>query len=225
MIEPVERDLAGQLQLAELEVGSAGIGIDLERVVRRAEEAGDLAGELHDVVHHVRQGDERGQALHLRQARAEDRAKARRIVAVVAQQLEVALERVATAKRRERRGVVVGHRVVHAPDDRQPIHDPGRVRHVLADPEPRNARRDRAEHAPDLPGRSGFMSHVSRWLGRRSRRSGCTIEYVGVPPRRIGLKPSHAIGSQQSPARSARGHPDCQCGAVHAGSRAEFRGK
>ena len=160
MIEPLERDLAGQLKLAELKIGSAGIGIHLERVVRRAEKSGDLAGKLDDVVHHVRQGDERGQALDLWQARAEDRAEARGIIAVVAQQLQVALERVAPAKRRERRGVVVGHRVVHAAKDRQPIHDPGRVRHVLADSEPRHARRNRPEKTTNFPRRVGL--HVPR---------------------------------------------------------------
>ena len=102
----------------------------------------------------------------LRQARAEDRAEARRVVAVVAQELQVALERVAAAERRERRRVVVGHRVVHAADDRQPVHDPRRVRQVLADPDARarSSRSSRTRRGPPR-GASGFMSQVSRWLG------------------------------------------------------------
>ena len=62
MIEPVKRQVAGQIQLAEVKVGCARIGVHLKRVVRRAEEARDLTGKLHDVVHHVRQRDERGEA-------------------------------------------------------------------------------------------------------------------------------------------------------------------
>ena len=158
MIEPVERQVAGKLELTQMEVGRAGIGTHLKGIVRRAEEARDLAGKLHDVVHHVRQGDERGQAAALGQRRAQDRAIARRIVAVVAQELEVPLERVAAAQGRERRRIVVGHRVVHAPDDRQPVHHPRRLGQVLADPQPRHAGRDRAELAADL--RRGVRLHV-----------------------------------------------------------------
>ena len=89
---------------------------------------------------------------------AQDRAEARRVVAVVAQELQVPLERVAAAEGRERRRVVVRHRVVHAADDRQPVHHPGRVRQVLADPDARHARRDRAELAADLA--RGVRLHV-----------------------------------------------------------------
>jgi|SRR5271157_1704613 len=48
-------------------------------------EVAELAGELDDVVHHVRQGDKSGQLVHFRQARAEDRSVTGWIVTVVAQ--------------------------------------------------------------------------------------------------------------------------------------------
>ena len=86
MVEPVERQVTGKIQLTQMKIGRAGIGTHLKRVMCRAEETRDLAGKLHDVVHHVRQGDERGQAAALGQGRAQDRAIARRVIAVVAQE-------------------------------------------------------------------------------------------------------------------------------------------
>ena len=139
--------LAGQVELVEPEGGGGGVGLDLERVVRRAEEARALARKLDDVVHRVRQRHERRQAAELRQRGAQGRAEAGGVVAVVPQQLQVPLERVAAAERRERRRVVVGHRVVHAADDRQPVGHAGRRGQVLADVEARHAGRDR----PELP--------------------------------------------------------------------------
>ncbi len=128
--------------------------------MRRAQEARDLAGELHHVVQHVRQCHRCGQAPALRHRRAQDRAVAGRIVAVVAQELEVPLQRVAPAHRRERSRVVVRHRVVHAADDRHAVHHPRCVRQVFADPHPGHARRDRAERAAHL--RRSPRLHVDR---------------------------------------------------------------
>ncbi len=42
---------------------------------------------------------------------------------------------------------------------RQPVHHPGRVRQVLADPQPRRGRRDRAERAADFGRRGGLHVH------------------------------------------------------------------
>ena len=174
--------------------------------MRRAEEARDLAGELHDVVHHVRQGHERGQAPALGQRRAQDRAVARRVVAVVAQELEVPLERVAAAQRRERRRVVVGHRVVHAPDDRQPVHHPRCVRQVLADPQPRHAGRDRAElRRGPPPGRSASCRTCRCGWDRRNRRSGCTSG--SAPARLVPAPPSPRPRPAAAPAASRPSEP------------------
>ena len=81
-----------------------------------------------------------------------------RVIAVVAQELEVAFERVTATEGRKCRRIVVGHRVVHAPDHRQTIHDLRRMWQVLADPRPRHAGRDRAELATDL--RRGVGLHI-----------------------------------------------------------------
>ena len=58
----------------------------------------------------------------LAHVRAQDRTIARRVIAIVAQELEITLERIAAAKRRERRRIVIGHRMVHAADDRKTVH-------------------------------------------------------------------------------------------------------
>ena len=62
MVEPVKRQVAGEIELTEMKVGCTGIGTDLKWVMCRAQETRDLAGKLHDVVHHMRQGDECGEA-------------------------------------------------------------------------------------------------------------------------------------------------------------------
>ncbi len=54
-VEPVRGNLAGQRKLIDLEIGAIGIANHLERIVRRPQEAGVLAGEDDDVVHHMRQ--------------------------------------------------------------------------------------------------------------------------------------------------------------------------
>jgi hypothetical protein len=74
-------------------------------------------------------------------------------------------ERIAAAEGRECRGVMVGHRVMHAPENRQTIHDPGGAGHVLANPQARYAGGNRAEESRISRGTEGFMSQVSRWLG------------------------------------------------------------
>ena len=160
MVEPVERQVAGEIELTEMKVGRAGIGTHLKWVMCRAEETRNLAGKLHDVVHHMRQGDERGKSLLLAQGCAQNRAIAWRVVTVVAQELEIPFEWVAATKGRECRRVVIGHRVVHAPDHRQTVHHLGRVRQVLADSQARHAGCDRAELATDL--RRGVWLHVER---------------------------------------------------------------
>ena len=158
MVEPVERQITGKLELAHLKIGSAGIGVHLKRSVRRAQETCNLAGKLHNVVHHVRQRDKCWQPRALAHGRAQDRAIARRVIAVVAQELEITLERITAAQRRECRRVVVGHRMVHAAHDRQTVHDPCCLGQVLADPNPWHGGRDRAELAADL--RRGIRLHV-----------------------------------------------------------------
>jgi hypothetical protein len=65
-------------------------------------------------------------------------------------------ERIAAAEGRECRGVMVGHRVMHAPENRQTIHDPGGAGHVLANPQARYAGGNRAEEFPDLAWRREF---------------------------------------------------------------------
>src|SRR5262249_60221958 len=87
-------------------------------------------------------------------------AVAWRVGAIIAQEFEVALERVTAAKGRECRRVVVRHRMMHAADERQAVHHLGRVRQVLADAKPRDAGRDRTELAADF-GR-GLWLHVER---------------------------------------------------------------
>jgi len=85
----------------------------------------------------------------------EDRS-ARQIVAVVAQQLLVSLERIAAAEGHKCRYGMVGHRVMHAPENGQTIHDPGGPGHVLANAQAWYAGGNRAEESPDLAWRRGF---------------------------------------------------------------------
>ena len=61
IIEPVDRQAAGKIELIEMKIGRTGIGVHLKRIVCRAEETRNLARKLDDVVHHMRQGDERGE--------------------------------------------------------------------------------------------------------------------------------------------------------------------
>ena len=49
-----------------MKVGCAGISTYLKWVVCRSQETRNLAGKLHDVVHHVRQSDECGEAVAAR---------------------------------------------------------------------------------------------------------------------------------------------------------------
>ena len=58
VVEPSQRDLTRQVELAELEIHRTGICVYLKGIMRRAQKARDLAGELNDVVHHVRKCDE-----------------------------------------------------------------------------------------------------------------------------------------------------------------------
>jgi len=91
VVETRKGDLTGQFKLAQLKVGRRRVCVHWKGIVAGPKKAGDLAGKLDDVVHHVRQGDKSGQLVHFRQARAEDRSVAGRIVAIVAQQLLVSL--------------------------------------------------------------------------------------------------------------------------------------
>ena len=202
MVKPRQGDLAGQFKLAQLKVRRRWICVHLKGIVAGPEKAGHLAGKLDDVVHHVRQGDERGQLVHLQQARAEDRSVAGRIVAIVAQQLLISLERITAAKGRECRGVMVGHRVMHAPENRQTIHDAGGMRHVLAHPQAWYAGRNRVENAPDLAWRRGFHVPGIKMTGaavvedqdaRPDRRF-----RLGVPAAGFFRCSSLAFGSQEA---------------------------
>ena len=85
-------------------------------------------------------------------------AKARRVITVVAQKLEVPFERVTATEGRECGRIVVGHRVVHTPNHRQTVHYPRRMGQVLTDARARHTRRDRAELATDL--HRGLGLHV-----------------------------------------------------------------
>ena len=89
----------------------------------------------------------------IRDARAwsrSDRAIARWVIAIVTQELEIALERITATQSRECRRVVIGHRMVHAAHNRQTIHHSCSLGQVLADPNPRHRRRNRTKLAADL---------------------------------------------------------------------------
>ena len=57
ILQPVERQVGRQLQLADLKVGIVWVARDLERIGGRPEKARRLARQCHHVIHHVRQGD------------------------------------------------------------------------------------------------------------------------------------------------------------------------
>ena len=97
MVEPGEGDVSRKLKLAKMEISGAGVCMNLKRIVRRAQEPSNLAGELHNVVHHMRKSNERGKPFHLPETGTHDRPIARRVVAIVAEQLKIALERVSAA--------------------------------------------------------------------------------------------------------------------------------
>ena len=154
-------------------------------------------GQLDHVVHHVRQGHERRQAAALGELMAEHRPQAGRVVAVVGQELEVALRGESAAERGERGRVVVRHRVVQAADDRQPVDDPRRVRQVLADLDTGHARRDRPELAADLP--RGVRLHVP----------GVEVARAAVVEDQDARADGGGAGERRSGAASARSGPRC----------------
>ena len=63
MVESVKGKIAGEVKLAQTKVRCAGIGTYLKRVMCRPEETGNLAWKLYNVVHHMREGDERGETM------------------------------------------------------------------------------------------------------------------------------------------------------------------
>src|ERR1700678_516270 len=75
MVKPVKRQVAGEVEVTEMKVGYTGIGTHLKWVMSRSQETRDLAGKLHDVVHHMRQGDECRKAFSLVQGCAQACAK------------------------------------------------------------------------------------------------------------------------------------------------------
>ena len=80
----------------------------------------------------------------------QDRATARWVIAIVAQELEITFEWITAAQCCKRRRVVIGHRMVHAAHDRQTIHHTRYLGQVLADPNPWHRGGNRAELTADL---------------------------------------------------------------------------
>ena len=77
------------------------------------------------------------------------------------------------------RRVRVVDAVVGRADQRAAVDLPREPRQVLAELDAGHARGDRLELAADLGGASGFMSHMSRWLGPPSRKMRMQASAVG----------------------------------------------
>src|SRR5258708_7135222 len=88
MLKPVERNITGEFELIEMEVGNARVAYYLERVMGRTQEPGNLTGQLHHVVHDVRQGDEFREPRACLKLVTQSGAETGWVVSVVSQQLK-----------------------------------------------------------------------------------------------------------------------------------------
>jgi len=125
-VEAMGGDVAGEGEFVDLEIGEVGIADDLEGIVSGSEETGILAGKDDDVVHDVREGDVHGDGGFGREERMEGGTEAGEVdEGVVGEEFEIAFDGSPAAEGLDDGGVVVGHRMMNAADDRHAIHPAG----------------------------------------------------------------------------------------------------
>ena len=153
---PARIQVFNAVESRDAEAGRTRIAVDLEAVVRAAQQSRRLTGKLNDVVERVGQCHIGEGVGALAQGETDGGAQRRHAARIVGEEFLVAAGGSAARQRLGRGGIVVPHRMVQSADEGDAIDDPRGQRQVLAEADSRDRGGDGAIFPADLGRRIGL---------------------------------------------------------------------